>query len=55
MMSGLASAMHLSDSEKSECIKLLKVYFEKYSDATLSDVLSKTKWDTDKALELMME
>ena len=45
----------VSESEKLERIKLLKLFIQDCSDEGFYEVLTRTKWDTDKALELMME
>ena len=48
----------VSENDKLERLEMLKVYFvdySDYSDEKLRSVLSKTNWDTDKTMEILME
>ena len=45
----------VSENDKLERREMLKVYFVDYSDEKLRSLLSKTNWDTDKSLEILME
>ena len=45
----------VSENDKLERLEMLKVYFVDYSDEKLRSLLSKTNWDTDKSLEILME
>ena len=45
----------VTEKEKLESLKCLKVFIPEYTDEQLLTALSQTNWESDKALELMME
>ena len=45
----------VSEHEKLQRLEICKVYFVDYSDEKLRSVLRETNWDTDKAMEILME
>ena len=45
----------ITEKEKFESLKCLKVYFSEFTDAQLFEALGRASWDSDKALELLME
>ena len=45
----------ITEKEKLESLKCLKVYFSDYTDAQLLAALRKVAWDSDKALDRLFE
>ena len=45
----------MTEKEKLESLRCLKVYFSDYTDAQLFAALRKVAWDSDKALDRLFE